>query len=128
MLFVIFLIAIVLTAVIGIYCIVVTKNLIRVLIALEVLNKSATLMLALAGALSSQMARAESFIIALIIVEVVVTAVGAVIVIASHARSGSVNYIDVKHSLTQHRTASQQTDQEPAPSQLLSPTKGQPSE
>ncbi|MCL2151037.1 MAG: NADH-quinone oxidoreductase subunit K [Coriobacteriia bacterium] len=90
MTFVIFIIAVVLSAACGIYTIIATRNLIRMLIALEILNKSATLLLVLAGSLNGQMARAESFIIALIIVEVVLTAVGAIIVIATHARTGSI--------------------------------------
>jgi NADH:ubiquinone oxidoreductase subunit K len=98
MLHVIFTLAIVLTATVGIYCIVATRNMIRVLISLEVINKAATLLLLMAGVINGQLARAESFIIALIIVEVVITAVGAVIVIASHARTGTVSYTSLNKS------------------------------
>ena len=91
MLLTLFIIAIVLIAATGIYCIIATHNLIRVLIALELLNKAATLLIALAGAVSGQMALAQCYIIALIIIEVVVTAVGAGIAIAVHAKDGSLD-------------------------------------
>jgi len=91
MLLTLFITAIVLVAVAGIYCVVATHNMIRVLLALELLYKAVTLLIAVAGARSGQMALAQSFIIVLIIVEVVLTATGAGIVIAVHARNGSLD-------------------------------------
>ncbi|MDR0459179.1 MAG: NADH-quinone oxidoreductase subunit K [Coriobacteriales bacterium] len=91
MLFSLFIIAIVLTAATGIYCIIATHNLIRVLIALEIVNKAAVLLMAVAGSIIHQMALAESFIIALIIVEVVVTAIGAVLCITVYSQTGSLD-------------------------------------
>lgn len=91
MLFTMFIIATVLIAATGIYCIIATRNLIRVLIALEIVSKAAILLLVLAGSLSGHMAQAESFIIALVIVEVVVTAIGAILCIAIHGRTGSLD-------------------------------------
>lgn len=86
-----FVLSILLTAVTGIYCLVATRNLIRVLIAMEILNKAASLLLALAGALIGQTARAESYIITLIIVEVVVTAVGALLCVAIYSKNGTLD-------------------------------------
>jgi len=86
-----FIIAIVLTAAAGVYCIIATRNMIRILIALELLIKSVTLLIAVAGVQCGQLALAESFIIALIVIEVVVTAIGAGITIAVHARCGSID-------------------------------------
>jgi len=91
MLFKLFILAIVLTAVVGIYCLVATKNLIRVLISMELINKSAVLLMLLAGLMTDARDQAESFIIALIVIEVVVTAIGAVLAIAIHAKTGSVD-------------------------------------
>jgi len=91
MLFLLFSIAIALIAIAGIYCIIATHNLLRVLIALEIVGKAALLLLLLAGIVSGRMAEAESFIIVLIIVEVVVTAIGAVLCVAIHARTGSLD-------------------------------------
>ena len=91
MLFLMFIVTLVLTATAGIYCIIATRNLIRVLIAMELVNKAAVLLLLLAGAISGHMASVEVFIIALIIIEVVVTAIGAILCIALHARTGSLD-------------------------------------
>ncbi|MCL2631958.1 MAG: NADH-quinone oxidoreductase subunit K [Coriobacteriia bacterium] len=90
MLFTMFVVTIVLTAAAGIYSLIASQNLIRVLIAMELVNKGAALLIAIAGRISGQMAQAESFIIALIIVEVVVTAIGAVLAITIHAKTGSI--------------------------------------
>ena len=87
----IFLMAIVLTAATGIYCIVATHNLLRVLIAMEVINKAATLLIGLAGFANGSLSLAEGYIIALIVIEVVVTAVGAALCIALYARTGTLD-------------------------------------
>ena len=91
MLLTLFIIAVVLIAVTGIYCVIATHNLIHVLIALELLNKASTLLIALAGIISGNMELAQSFIIALIFIEVVVMAIGAGIAVAIHSRNGSLN-------------------------------------
>ena len=86
-----FIVALVLTATAGIYSIVATRNLLRVLIAMEIISKAAVLLLMLAGAINGQMAQAEAFAVALIIIEAVVTAIGAVLCIALHAKTGSLD-------------------------------------
>ena len=91
MLLTLFITAIALIAVMAIYGLLTSHNMIRILIALELLNKGVTLLIALAGAKSGQMALAQSFIIALIVIEVVVTAIGAGIIIAVHVRNGSLD-------------------------------------
>ena len=91
MLFTLFVLAIVLTAATGVYSLISSKNLIRVLISMELINKGAALLIAVAGHMSGQVALAESFIVALIIVEVVVTAIGAVLCIAIHKKTESID-------------------------------------
>ena len=91
MLLTLFITAIALIAASAIYCVITTHNMIRVLIALELLNKGVTLLIAVAGAANGKTALAQSFIIALIIIEVVVTAIGAGIIIAVHSRNGSLD-------------------------------------
>jgi len=65
----------------GFYCIVTTRNLIRTLLGLEILTKAVTLMLALAGYLTGKTALSQALIITLIVVEVVVIAVAAGLVL-----------------------------------------------
>jgi multisubunit Na+/H+ antiporter MnhC subunit len=72
---------VVLLYVIGFYYLITTRSLIRILIALEVLTKGVTLTLIYVGKLTGQMATAQSMVITLIIIEVVVLAVAAGIII-----------------------------------------------
>jgi NADH:ubiquinone oxidoreductase subunit K len=78
---------VVLLAVSALYCILVSRNLIRILIGLELLIKSVTLLLGVAGYVTGRMAIAQTFIITLIVIEVVVIAVAAGVVIGVHRRN-----------------------------------------
>jgi multisubunit Na+/H+ antiporter MnhC subunit len=80
MLTIIFL-TVVLLYIIGFYYLITTRNLIRILIALEVLTKGLTLTLIYVGKITGQMAIAQSMVITLIIIEVVILAVAAGIII-----------------------------------------------
>ncbi len=73
--------AIVLLLITGLYCLIVTQNLIRILIGLEILTKAVTLLLIAAGYLTNWAAVTQSFVITLIIIEVVVIVVACGIVI-----------------------------------------------
>jgi len=88
---VIFLIAIALMFVTGFYCLIMTRNLIRILIALEILTKAATLLLITAGYISGKMATAQAFAITLIIVEVVVIAIAAGIVLGAYRHNETLD-------------------------------------
>jgi multisubunit Na+/H+ antiporter MnhC subunit len=78
---------VVLLAVAALYCILVSRNLIRILIGLELLIKSVTLLLGVAGYVTGRMALVQTFIITLIVIEVVVIAVAAGVVIGIHRRN-----------------------------------------
>jgi NADH:ubiquinone oxidoreductase subunit K len=80
----------------GLYCIFASHNLIRVLVGIEMLTKSVTLMLALAGALTGRMATAEAFIITLIVMEVVAIAVATGLVVGIFKHHGSARVKHVK--------------------------------
>jgi NADH-quinone oxidoreductase subunit K len=88
-------ICIALVAIAGVYCLVMTRNFIRVLIGLELLTKAATLLIIVAGALSGRMALAQSLAITLIVVEVVVVCVAAGIVLSIYRLGES---LDVRKS------------------------------
>jgi NADH:ubiquinone oxidoreductase subunit K len=66
-----FLIFIILLFVTGFYCILVSFNLIRILIGVEILIKAATLLIILAGFLCGRTAQAQSIVITLIVIEIV---------------------------------------------------------
>ena len=75
---------VVLLSVAALYGILASRNLIRILICLELLTKAVTLLIAVAGYLTGRMAVAQTFIITMIVIEVVVIAVAAGIVIGVH--------------------------------------------
>ena len=77
--------------VIGFYCIIVTHNLIRTLIGLELITKAVTLLLVIIGFATDHMALMQSYIITLIIIEVVVIAVAAGIIINVAKQTGSID-------------------------------------
>jgi NADH:ubiquinone oxidoreductase subunit K len=81
--------------VIGFYCVLVTYNLIRVLIGLELLIKAATLLLIVAGYITGHEALTQGLVITLIVIEVVVVtvAVGIVLGIRSYNNSLDVRKI-----------------------------------
>jgi NADH:ubiquinone oxidoreductase subunit K len=75
----------------ALYCILVTRNLIRILIGLELLTKAVTLLLAVGGYMSGRIAQAQTFIITLIVIEVVVIAVAAAIVVGTHKHNSELD-------------------------------------
>jgi multisubunit Na+/H+ antiporter MnhC subunit len=77
----------------GLYCILVTSNLIRAIIGVELLTKAVTLFLILAGYVTGHTGLAQALAITLIIIEVVVVAiaVGVALCVFAHNRT-----IDVK--------------------------------
>ena len=82
---------IVILFVIGFYCLLVTFNLIRALIGLELLIKAVTLLLALIGHVTHHEALAQSLVITLIVIEVVVVVVAAGLVIGLYRHNGSLD-------------------------------------
>jgi NADH-quinone oxidoreductase subunit K len=80
-----------LVALTGAYCILVSRNLIRILIGLELFTKSVTLLLIVAGYVTRRMALAQSLVITLIVVEVVVIAIAAGIVIGAHGETDTLD-------------------------------------
>lgn len=91
MLLTLFIAAIAMIFATGIYSLLVTRNLIRVVISLEVLTKAVTLLIILAGAILGRMAEAQAFAITLIVIEVIVTAIAAGIVIGVYNHNGTVD-------------------------------------
>jgi len=75
----------------GVYCLVVSRNLIRILIGMELMTKAVTLMLALAGAVTGRMGQMQALIITLIVVEVVAITVAAGVVVGAFRQTGTVD-------------------------------------
>jgi multisubunit Na+/H+ antiporter MnhC subunit len=80
----------------GIYCFLVTFNLLRMLIGIEVMIKGVTLLIIVAGYLSGQMALAQSIVITVIVIEVVVMVVAAGIILGFFNMYDSLNVKNAK--------------------------------
>jgi len=81
----------VLLFVIGIYSLLITRNMLRILIGVEILAKGVTLLLVTAGYLTGRTNVMQPIIITMIVVEAVIIAVAAGIVIAAYRQNGTVN-------------------------------------
>lgn len=75
----------------GFYCVIVTRNLIRALIGLEILSKGVTLLLVAAGYLTGRTAFSQSCVITLIVLEAVVLAVAAGIIVNAFQHTDSLD-------------------------------------
>jgi multisubunit Na+/H+ antiporter MnhC subunit len=82
-------ISIIILCIIGIYCTLVTYNLIRALIGIELLLKAVTLLIITVGYITHHSALAQALVITFIVIEVVVmtVAIGVVLGIRSHNNS-----------------------------------------
>jgi NADH-quinone oxidoreductase subunit K len=75
----------------GVYCVVMTRNMMRALIGLEIITKGVTLLLILAGYVTGNMATAQAIVITLIIVEVVVIAITAGVILCIYRHTNSLD-------------------------------------
>jgi len=70
-----------LVAIAGFYCIIITFNLVRALIGIEILVKAATLLIIIAGYVTNNIALAQALVITLIVIEVVLMVVAGGLVL-----------------------------------------------
>jgi len=75
----------------GFYCVIVTRSLIRALIGIEILSKAVTLLLVSAGYLTGRTAFAQACVITLITIEAVVLAVAAGIIVNTVRHTDSLD-------------------------------------
>lgn len=59
----------------GLYCILMTRNIIRAIVGWELLVKAVTLLMAVVGYVTSQTALTQSFIITIVVIEVIVATI-----------------------------------------------------
>ena len=77
--------------IIGIYCIILTFNLIRALIGLEILIKAITLLIIVAGYITGHTALTQSLVITMIVIEVVVITIAVGLVLGIHQQNNSLD-------------------------------------
>jgi len=83
--------ATILLFIIGLYYMLVTYNLIRVLIGLEIIVKAVTLLLVAAGYMTKHIALVQALIITLIVIEAVLIAVAIGVVLGLHGKNDSLD-------------------------------------
>ncbi len=76
---------------VGFYSLLTTRNLIRVMISLELLTKGVMLLLIVAGKVVNQMALAQAMAITLITIEVAVVVVAVAIILCLHRQHKTVD-------------------------------------
>ena len=81
----------------GLYCLVRTYNIIRIIISVEIAMKAVTLLLAFAGWVNGGAALAQAFVITMIVIEVVVAVVAAGIAISVFRHNGSMDIRKLKN-------------------------------
>ena len=91
LLFTMFLIATALMLLVGFYSLIVTRNLLRVLLSVEILTKAITLMMIGVGYMTGKMAVAQSFVITIITVEVMILVVATGIVFGVYKQNGGLD-------------------------------------
>jgi multisubunit Na+/H+ antiporter MnhC subunit len=89
--FSVFGVGVVLTMIVGVYCVVATRSLIRALIGLELLTKGVTLLIILTGYVSGQTALAQSLAITLIVIEVAVIVVAVSLILCIYRRTAGID-------------------------------------
>lgn len=84
----------------GLYCLLVTRNLIKVVIALQLMVKGAVLAFILAGNLTGQMNTAQTLALTVIVADTIVAVVGLALAVQIRLRTGS---LDIKSLSTLKR-------------------------
>jgi NADH:ubiquinone oxidoreductase subunit K len=88
---------VILLLIIGFYYILATRNLVRILLGVEIITKAALLSIIVVGYVTDNMPLAQSLAIIMIIIEVFVIAVAAGIIIQIYKVTGSVDARNIRN-------------------------------
>ena len=88
---------VILLLIIGFYYILATRNLVRILLGVEIITKAALLSIIVVGYITDNMPLAQSLAIIMIIIEVFVIAVAAGIIIQIYKVTGSVDARNIRN-------------------------------
>ena len=80
---------------IGVYGLLITRNLIKVVIALQILGKGALLALVAAGSVSGKINLGQSLAVVVIVVDTVVTVIGLALALQVKRRMGTLDVKDL---------------------------------
>ncbi len=82
---------VVLLLIVGFYSLLTTRNLVRMVIALEILSKATTLALVVSGYATGQIGLAQALAITLIVIEVAVVVVAVAIILCVYRHTDSLD-------------------------------------
>jgi len=91
-----YMLAIIILLGIGIYCLIARKNIIQVVIGLEVIAKAVTLSFVLAGFLQGNEQIAQAIVITIILIEVIIAAVALSLIVNAYRHTGSLDIDDLR--------------------------------
>lgn len=86
-----FIIFIIMLCVSGFYCILITRNLIKALIGLEILTKAVTLLFVIVGFITHHEALVQALIITMIVIEVVLIVVAGGVILSVYRHEESLD-------------------------------------
>ena len=86
-----FIIFIIMLFVAGFYCILVTRNLIKALIGLEILTKAVTLLFVVAGFITHNEGLTQAIVITMIVIEVVIIVVAGGVILSVYRNNESLD-------------------------------------
>jgi len=86
-----FIIFIILLFIAGVYCVLVSFNLMRALIGLEILIKAVTLLIILAGYICDRVALAQAIVLTLIVIEIVIMVVAGGVVLWAYKYNKTID-------------------------------------
>lgn len=81
---------------IGIYCLVARRNIVQVLVGIEVIAKGVTLSFIVAGFSQGNEHLAQAIVVTIILIEVITAAVAMSLIVAAHRNTGSLDIKDFK--------------------------------
>lgn len=81
---------------IGIYCLISRRNLIQLIIGIEIIAKAICLSFVLAGHLQGNEQIAQAIVITIIVIEAITAAVAMSLIVAAYRRTGSLDIRDFR--------------------------------
>ncbi|MDY7018788.1 MAG: NADH-quinone oxidoreductase subunit K [Chloroflexota bacterium] len=91
-----YMLAIVILIGIGIYCLIARKNIVQLLIGIEVIAKGVTLSFILAGFFQGNEQIAQAIVITIIVIEAITAAVAMALIVRSYRHTGTLDIDDLK--------------------------------
>lgn len=92
-----YVLAIIILAGIGIYCLVARKNIVQLVIGIEVIAKGVTLSFILAGFLQGNEQIAQAIVITIIVIEAITAAIAMALIVRAYRHTDSLDINDLKN-------------------------------